>query len=267
MLKALASLTAAAAVAISATGAFAQQAPKAAATPFAIGTFGPLLPPEAPVVGSPLPNIGRTRSVNRACAAMRDLIVPSFAAAVRADVRFAETRKRLPNYTDIANDPSHRDDGFREMLLTKLDADASTLLQEALVLNKALGDPRIAADVGDPQVMAERRSLQQLYEAQKVRANLLNEFVMRERAASAKQGIDDNSAFRSRATTNFSGGVSPPPLPVAALKQPPGMPLRSLNAMADKNAVTDWGASLATYVRKNENEAARTFYSIAQSCR
>ena len=265
MLKVIATLTAAAAVAISAAGALAQ-APKPAATPFVIGTFGPMTAPEPPA-SSPLPEIGRTRGVNRACAAMRDIIIPSFAAAVRADTRFAETRKRLPNYTDIANDPVHKDDAFQQMMLEKLGADASTLLQEALILNKALGDPRIAADVNDPQVMAERRSLQQLYEAQKVRANLLNEFVMRERAATAKQGIDDDSAFRARNTTNFSGGVSPPPLTIAELKAPPGMPMRSRIPMADKNSVQDWGTSLATYVRKNENEAAKTFYSIAKTCK
>jgi hypothetical protein len=266
MLKAVASLIAAAAVTISAAGALAQPAPKPTATPFAIGTFGPLLPPDAPIF-SPLPTIGRTRGVNRACAAMRDLVVPSFAAALRADQRFAETRKRLPNYAEIVNDPSHQDDGFRQMLLSKLDADASTLLQEALVLNKALGDPRIAADVTDPQVMAERRSLQQLYEAQKIRANLLNEFVMREHVATAKNGIDDDSAFRSRSSTNYTGGVSPPPIPIPALTAPPGMPLRSGNSMADRNSLQDWGTSLATYVRTNENQAAKTFFTIAQTCK
>jgi hypothetical protein len=266
MLKAVAFTLAAAAVAISAAGAFAQTAPQPGATPFVIGTFQPNAVPEAPFA-SPLPNIGRTRGVNRACAAMRDLIVPSFAAAVRADKRFAETRKRLPSYSDIANDPIHKDDGFQQMLLSKLDADASTLLQEALILNKALGDPRLAADVGDPQIMAERRSLQQLYDAQKTRANLLNEFVMREHVATAKHGIDDDSAFRARNTTNFTGMASAPPIPAVELKPRPGMPLRSAIPLADKNLLQDWGTSIATYVRTNENQAARTFFTIAQTCK
>jgi hypothetical protein len=89
MLKAVATVLAAAAVAVSAAGAVAQQAPQAAATPFALGTFQPTAPGGT---FSPLPNIGRTRALNRACAAMRDLIVPSFEAAVRADKRFVETR-------------------------------------------------------------------------------------------------------------------------------------------------------------------------------
>src|SRR5665213_1489864 len=141
---------------------------------------------------------------------MRDLIVPSFEAAIRADKRFVETRKRLPNYAEIVNDPSHQDDGFRQMVLHKLDQDVTELLQQSLILNKALGDPRIAADVDDPQVMAERRALQQLYDAQQTRANLLNEFVIREHVASAKDNIGDNSAFGSH-NANQSGGVSPPP--------------------------------------------------------
>lgn len=264
MLKVVATAVAAAAVAISAAGAVAQPAPQAAATPFAIGTFQPMAAPGAPF-SSPLPNIGRTRALNRACAAMRDLIVPSFEAALRADKRFAETRKRLPNYADISNDPSHQDDGFRQMVLSKLDSDVTTLFQESLVLNKALGDPRLAASVDDPQVIAERRSLQLLYEAQQTRANLLNEFVIREHVATAKNGIDDSTAFAPRNSTR--GMVSPPPIPVPMLTTHPGMPLRSLNPMADRNALQDWGTSIATFVRVNENQAAKTFFTIAQGCR
>jgi hypothetical protein len=266
MLKVVASAVAAVAVAISAAGAVAQPVPQPTATPFAIGTFQPLGNPDAPFASS-LPNIGRTRAVNRACAAMRDLIVPSFEAALRADKRFAETRKSLPNYADIAGDPIHRDDGFQQMLLSKLDRDASALLQESLVLNKALGDPRIAANVDDPQVIAERRALQQLYEAQQTRANLLNEFVIREHVATAKQGIDDGGAFRSRASTNYSGGVSPPPAPNPSLTAPPGMPLRSNNPQADRNSLQDWGTVLNTYVRTNENQAAKTFFIVARTCK
>ena len=265
MLKVAASTLAAAAVTIFAAGALAQT-PKPAATPLVIGTFQPLAPLDAPFA-SPLPNIGRTRSVSRACAAMRDLIVPSFAAAIRSDKRFAETRKRLPNYADIGADPLHKDDAFQQMLLSRLDADASTLLQEAKVINDALGDPRIAADASDPQVMAERRSLQQLYESQMTRANLLNEFVMREHFSTAKQGIDDNSAFRARNAANLSGVASTPPIPIPSLTAPPGMPLRSVIPMADKNLLSEWSGNIEKYVRKNENEAAKTFYTIAQTCR
>jgi hypothetical protein len=266
MLKALASIIAAAAVAISAAGAVAQPGAQPTANPFSIGTFQPLADPSRPFQ-SPLPDIGRTRATTRACAVMRDLIVPSFEAALRADKRYAEARKRLPNYAEVAGDQMHRDDAVQQMVLTRLDSDASTLLREAQVVSKALGDPRIAATVTDPQVMAERRSLQQLYEAQMTRASLLNEFVMREHVATAKRGIDDNSAFRARNAGQSSSFVTAAPVPIAQLTAPPGMPLRSGNSMADKNSLQEWGTLMATYVRANENEAAKTFYTIAQTCR
>ena len=85
----------------------------------------------------------------------------------------SETRKRLPNYGEISADPLHKDDAFRESILHQLGRDASTLMEEALVMNRALGDPRISADNKDPQVVAQRRGLQELYVAQVTRANLL----------------------------------------------------------------------------------------------
>jgi hypothetical protein len=266
MLKVAACAVAAAAVVLVSVGVAAQPAPKPSATPFVLGTLEPFGATAAPFATS-LPEIGRTRSITPACAAMRDLIIPSFQAALRADQRFAETRKRLPTYVDYSTDPSHRDDAFGQMVLHKLDADVSALLQESLVLNKALGDPRLSADNKDPQVVAERRAMQQLYDSQQTRANLLSEFVIRERAASARQGIDDGGAFQSRLTTNVNSPVLRSPAPLPALTAPPGMPLRSGIPMADKNAVTDWSTSIAVYVRKNENDAARTFYRIAQGCR
>jgi hypothetical protein len=266
MLKVAASLVAAAVVAVTA-GAAAAPVAKPTATPFVLGTFQPA--PPADGSGAPfspgLPNIGRTRSVTPACATMRDLVVPSFAAAVRADKRFAETRKRLPNYADIAGDPSHKDDAYRESVLHQLSRDASSLLEEALVMNKALGDPRISADVKDPQVMAQRRQLEQLYVAQATRANLLNEFVMREQMSGARRGLEDPGAFRARNAAPLP--VPVPEVPVPQLTAPPGMPLRSGISMTDKNLLADWGTSLSVYVRKSENEAAKTFYPIARSCR
>ncbi len=263
MLKVAASLAAAAVVAVTAG---ASAAPDPAATPFAIGTFQPV-PVNAGPFSAPLPNIGRTRSVSPACAAMRDLIVPSFAAAVRADKRFAETRKRLPSYAEIVDDPSHADDAFRDAALHKLSQDATSLMQEALVLNKALGDPRISADIKDPQVVAQRRQLEQLYESQATRANLLNEFVIREQSAAAKRGLEDNGAFGNRLTAGLQPNPHVAGNPLPAQTAPPNMPLRSGIALADKNTLQDWGTSIAVYVRKSENEAAKTFYPIAQSCR
>lgn len=262
MLKVAASFVAAAVVAVAAAAA-AAPVPSPAATPFVLGTFQPV--PPAGSAAAPLPDIGRTRSVSPGCAAMRDLVIPSFAAALRADKKFAETRKRLPNYAEIADDPMHKDDAFRESILHQLGRDASTLMEEALVLNRALGDPRIAADNKDPQVVAQRRGLQELYVGQVTRANLLNEFVMREQMAVAKRGIDDNSAFTSR---NAAGTLAAAPdMPVPSFTAPPNMPVRSGISIADRNSLNDWGASLSVFVRKSENEAAKTFIPIARTCR
>jgi hypothetical protein len=263
MLKVAASFVAAAVVAVAA-GAIAAPVPKPAETPFVIGTFQPV--PPAGSAAAPLPNIGRTRSVSPGCAAMRDLVIPSFQAALRADKKFAETRKRLPNYGEIAADPLHKDDAFRESILHQLGRDASTLMEEALVMNRALGDPRISAENKDPQVVAQRRGLQELYVAQVTRANLLNEFVMREQMAVSRRGLEDNGAFASRQSVN-SRTAPIPDMPVPALTAPPYMPLRSGMSMADRNSLDDWGNSLSVYVRKSENEAAKTFYPIARSCR
>src|ERR1700681_2652383 len=108
----------------------------------AFATVAAAAPPPSPVPGATeapptvqLPEIGRIRATAPACAAMRDLVVPSFAAVQRADARFAETRKRLPQYVDILDDKENRNGVFRQSALAKLDADATALLNEALILN------------------------------------------------------------------------------------------------------------------------------------
>jgi hypothetical protein len=260
-MKLVAVWLAACAVAFASASVAAQPAPTPAPTPFAIGTLQPF-----GTEASPLPHIGGTRALRPACAAMRDLVIPSFAAARRADARFAESRKRLPQYIDIAEDPSHQDDGYGQMLLHRLDQDVSELFQQTLVLNKALGDPYFDQHKDDPQVVAEKRALEQLYEAQRSRANLLSDFVIRERAATAKQGIDDASPFAGRSNGSATM-ITPRPLPQPMLTPAPGMPLRSGIPLADKARMTDWGTSLTTYVQQTENRSARTFYTIANTCR
>jgi hypothetical protein len=234
-------------------------------TPFPLGTLQPFGTETAPPAPT-LPEIGRVRALRPACTAMRDLIIPSFAAARRADVRFAQTRVRLPQYVEFAADPEHRTDVFRESALSRLDADATAILQETLVLNRALGDPRFK-DNTDPQVDAERAQLQQLYNTQQARANQLQEFVMRERNAIAKNGMEDPGAFgRQRGPTTLIDAARVP-APMPALTAPPGMPLLSGRiAMADKAAINDWSGSMAAAVRASENQAARAFLPIAHSC-
>jgi hypothetical protein len=237
--------------------------PKPTTTPFPLGTLQPF-GTDTPAPASNLPEIGRVRAATPGCAVMRDLIIPSFAAARRADVRFAQTRARLPQYIDFADDPEHATDVFRESALSRLDQDATAILNETLVLNKALGDPRFK-DTSDPQVAAQKAQLQQLYNTQQARANQLQEFVMRQRNAIAKNGMEDSGAFNGK-------NPSPPPIsrdaPTPVLTAPPGMPiLNGKIAMADKNTINDWSGSMTAAVRASENMAARAFLPIAHSCR
>jgi len=214
----------------------------------------------------PLPEIGRVRANSPACAAMRDLIIPSFAAAQRADMRFAQTRVRLPQYVEFAADPIHKDDIFRTSTLSRLDADATAILNETLVLNKALGDPRLK-DTSDPAIAAERAQLQQLYDVQQARANQLQQFVMRERNAVALHGMEDSGAFRRRQQP-ATRDEEPPPSPIPATTGPPGMPvLGGKMPMADKIVINQWSSAMAASVRASENRAAEVFYPIADGCR
>jgi hypothetical protein len=233
-----------------------------APTPFPLGTlqpFGSSTP--APQV---FPNIGRVRSVAPACAAMRDLIVPSYAAAQRSDVRFAETRKRLPNYAELVDNPLHVEDVYRQSALAKLDNDATKLLEEAQIIAKALGDPRLSAKSQDPDVLAERTALQQLYEGQMIRANLLNEFVIRQQAAIAKNGIDTSTSAFAGPRTAARPSATDQPIP--ALTAPPGMPLLMGNELSDKQVMNQWSTEIAAVVYRYKNAAAKTFLPIAKRC-
>jgi hypothetical protein len=233
-------------------------APPPSPDPVATETSGPALQ---------IPEIGRTRATSPACAAMRDLVIPSFAATQRADARFVETRKRFPQYVDIMDDKENSTSVFRQMVIAKLDADASALLREALVLNRALGDPRLAADSKDPQVLTERAQLQQLYEMQSARANLLTEYVTRERIATATHGMEDNGALRGRLAPAARIPDIPTGPALPATTAAPGMPLLTGNALADKEALAGWGTSIARAVRASENQAAKAFIAVAQQCR
>ncbi|MDB5092226.1 MAG: hypothetical protein JWO85_327, partial [Candidatus Eremiobacteraeota bacterium] len=212
------------------------------------------------------PNIGRVRTLTPACASMRDLVIPSFAAARRADARFAETLKRLPMYAEVADDPEHRTDVFRESALAKLDSDATALLKETLVINRALGDPRLSKDSNDPAVLAERAELQRVYDAQSARANLLEEFVMRQRVAIAKNGIDDNHAFASRLNADTATPMAAPYAPDPTQTASPNMPPLNGNSMSDKRIMDEWARGISSGIRASENRAAKTFLSIAKSC-
>ena len=229
----------------------------AAPNPFTLGptpTPGPSASP-----GIALPEIGRVRAATPACAVMRDLIAPAYAAAVRADARFAKIRKGFPKYVDVADDRSDRYGARHAMIIAEMDRDALALREDALVLNRALGDPRFVRPT-DPQVIAEKRELQQLYDNQSGRANLIFEFVTREQAAIMRSGMDTGT-----------GGVGAVPLPTPvdqATSAPFGMPppLRGIE-LIDRNALDGWAGTIAVQVRASEHRMAEALLPISQSCR
>ena len=261
-MKLLAASVAACMLAVVAAGVSAQTPSAPAPTPFVLGTFQP-----SGTNGSPsLPTIGGTKALRPACAVMRDVVVPSFSAALRADARFELTRKKLPQYVDVVDDPEHKDDAYAQMMLKKIDDDVDVLLDQALAVNRALGDPMLEQHKSDPQVAAEKRALEDLYEAQRTRANLMEEYVIRERAALAKQGVSDDGAFGGRGNP-LATAVTPPPMSMPNLKPAPGMPFHNGIALADRASISDWGTTITKYVHTSEERAAKTFYTIANGCR
>ncbi|HEX3548808.1 MAG TPA: hypothetical protein VHT53_00425 [Candidatus Elarobacter sp.] len=264
-MKAVAVSLAACALAVASAGAVAQPAATPAPAPFVIGTLQPFGTGGGDTSPS-LPKIGGTRALTPPCAAMRDVIIPAFKAAQHSDGIFVETRKRLPQYTDLINDTLHHEGVYRESALKRLDDDATHMMTDATQISRLLGDPRLSKAQTDPDVVAERKALQVLYEAQAIRANQLNEFVMRQRVAIAKNGIDTSTgAYTKSAPAEITQAA--PPIPDPVLTAPPGMPVLQGNDMTDRNAINTWSTEMARTVRTNENVAARTFYRIASGCK
>ena len=218
------------------------------------------LPSPSPAAGG-LPEIGRVRSTTPACAVLRDLVIPSFAAARRADARFAETRKRLPDFGEL-NAEARADDPMRQSALAKLDADATKLLGEALIINKALDDPRLA-DTNDPVVREELRQLQQLYDTQKTRANILWEFVMRKNIAMSRAQFAQDTTIGGHMQALPQSAGDAPNRDLAVM---PGMPAESRIGFANRRRMEEWGSALAAGIRASENNAAKAFIPIAQRC-
>ena len=261
---------AASALVVALAAASEQPKPLAAQTPAPSASGAPLA----------LPEIGRVRSATPACAAMRDLIIPSFAAARRADARFVETKKSLPRYAEIADDKETTYSIFHQQVLMQLDRDSTALIAEAEHIRRALNDPRLDPKSADPQVVAERAQLQQLYDVQSTRAHALWEFVQRESRDLQLNDFGNNSGLGR-------GMPGPPPpvqrgAPAPAQKAdlnaddspiarqtatPINLPPMSGQSMTDKSALNGWTGQINIMVSTAENQAAKTFLPIAQSCR
>lgn len=229
-----------------------------------------------------LPEIGRVRATSAACAAMRDVVIPSYAAAMRADARFAETRKRLPQLADVLGDYYHqrakvKSDGvFLEAAVTRLGVDAANLLHEAAIIRKLLDDPRLR-DTQDPSVQAERAALQQVYETQQARATALNELATRQSVELTRDNVGMESDFvktnkqimaevHSQDTEEL-GKSRPSPIPAPTISARAAMPLITGLEARDRAALDEWAAGVQSAVRQSENQASRTLLPIAQSCR
>ncbi|MFN2460014.1 MAG: hypothetical protein ABR591_04945 [Candidatus Velthaea sp.] len=210
-----------------------------------------------------LPEIGRVRSVTPPCAVMRDIVVPSWAAARKADERFAQASKKLPDYARTVDDNFTRWSVQREMQLSRLDTAVSQMMEDAMVINKALGDPRIAANVNDPQVRGQRDQLQQVYATQMARASVLNEFVQRERYAVMTHDLNVGSAFNGHGTS-FTPTPTPQPGQTAS---PFGQPALNGIWLNDQESMRNWTTAIATAVRASENKAAQSFLEVARDCR
>lgn len=218
-------------------------------------------PTPAPLV---LPRIGGVKA-RPACTAMREVVIPSFAAARRGDARFSTAATQLQQYIDAVDDPMDKEQTTRQMRLSRLDQTATGLLQDALEISKALGDPRIAADIKDPQTQALRAKLQQLYTLQAARAKLVWLFVERQRNEVNKTDLGSTNAFDPRSAPPQAPIDVPTPMPGATT--PPEMPAMHGIAFGDKETMQKWTGGIDAGVRATENDAARTFLTIAKGCR
>jgi hypothetical protein len=221
---------------------------------------------------STLPEIGRTRATSTACAVMRDIVIRAFAVAQRADARFGTVRTRLPQYIQLKSDytsqraPVKSDGIMLESLFNRLSIDTASLLRDADAIRKLLDDPRLSAASSDPTVREEREQLERILAAQQARANYLSELMLRESTYLSKHlvGFEDPGGLP---TIGIVPNVDTPPRPLPKLTAPPGMPLLNGFDAADRARIGEWGAAMTSMVHTSEEQAAKTFLPLAQSCR
>ena len=219
-----------------------------------------------------LPEIGRTRATTAACAVMRDIAIPAFAAAQRGDARFGGLRAGLPRYIQLKSDYNSqrvlvKSDGIMlESQYNRLSTDTASLLRETDAIRKLLDDPRLSAASSDPTIREEREQLEHVYAAQQARASVLSQLVLRESTYLSKHlvGYEDPAAF---AKMNIKQDVDTPPRPLPVITAPPGMPLLSGFDAADRSRIDEWGAAMTRIAHDSEEQAAKTFLPLAQGCR
>ena len=218
-----------------------------------------------------LPEIGRTRATTTACAFMRDVVVPAFALAQRADARFGAVRAGLPRYIQLKADymsqraPVKSDGIVLESQYNRLSIDTASILRDTDAIQKLLDDPRLNAASNDPTVRDERDQLNRILAAQQARGNALSQLVLRESTflSSHLVGWEDPGAF---ATMGIKPALDAPPRPAPKFTSPPGMPLLNGFDAADRARVDEWSAGMTSVVHTSEEQAAKTFLPLAQGC-
>jgi hypothetical protein len=217
-------------------------------------------PSQAPSPDTTLPEIGRVRAVTPACSVLHDLVLPAAQISRRADTRFLDVAKRLPDYVQsVSSDPEGRTSPLVEMRLSRLDQTTSLIVRDVGEMAKILADPRLAPDSGDPLVRQERAALQRMYEAQMTRVSNISEFVARQGAANGRAEVDQLAAQSGQPTP------SPTPLPFAS-SAPDNLPTLTGIDLRDAEAFRGWSQDLTAIVRRSEVDAARSLGPIARVC-
>jgi len=212
---------------------------------------------------STLPEIGRTRATRTTCAVLRELVQPSLAAAQRADKRFEESRPLLASYVKKVDEK----DPTRSFLLHRIESAYLALVDQRLAISRALGDPRVSAEVTDPELLTLRRALQVIEDGQIAQLNTLGIWTMKARLEYGRDSLGgDEGPFDPRAGNPFAGGD---PNPLYAPRDPRD-PQATLgltgDGATDARRITAFTADVAAFNANREAAATRAITAMTVGC-
>ncbi len=238
----------------------------ASPVPARSGALAPVAASATPEAAPDLPEIGRVRSLTPSCAVLRDLAIPAFGAVLKENQLFNDSAPFYAKWAEAVVDDS-TNTAVRDMYLSRMGQNLANMFAETQKIGKALGDPRLQVK-GDPFIDLERRQLQQLYDVQASRENVMSEFLIRQNVAIGKTEFADNSAFqggRGAGQSELTPQATPTPFEVDRRKY--GQPVLSgKNGFADKHVMSDWTANLGAEAKISTEAAARAFYPIGKTC-
>jgi hypothetical protein len=230
--------------------------------------------PTPATAASSLPEIGRTKAFPVACGVLRDLVAPSLGAAIDADAAFGNARAQLDAY-GVLMGGRRPNTAVQTLSLMRLGRNVTAMAKDVLTINRALGDPRVAASQTDTEAHTLRVALQQLYEAENTKLNELSGYVEGEYANQLLG--DDETIAQLRATTSNAApraaqtllakpapfdGAKPAPLPrIPGPGQTPDVlyappPLASHEQERDRDRAADL-----------EAKASRAIVAASDACR